>query len=311
MINLDRPATEDTLLTLLQDVLRRISDVDDKGTLGEVIEAISRSRADPDEREYCVLAGLLGGDPYESDERIEMVISTVRATLGDALSKEIFATSEVESAVDHANSISRLAHESLKKSKTAAEHVAGLKKDFSKRFSKSEVAHVKAPWKRGYVAAQELRGLLSIDTRNALPGDTVLQRKLLDGAGVDVIASFDWQRLGARGIGADDDGGFGIAIDPKSLINPRFQLVSTFADYLLSDEGSLFLSTAGSTDRQKRNRAFAAEFLAPIDAIRARLGQRRVVTTDELRSFCQDFAVSKTIVKHQIENQAPDLAVPL
>lgn len=176
MINLDRPATEDTLLTLLQDVLRRISDVDDKGTLGEVIEAISRSRADPDEREYCVLAGLLGGDPYESDERIEMVISTVRATLGDALSKEIFATSEVESAVDHANSISRLAHESLKKSKTAAEHVAGLKKDFSKRFSKSEVAHVKAPWKRGYVAAQELRGLLSIDTRNALPGDTVLQR---------------------------------------------------------------------------------------------------------------------------------------
>lgn len=308
-INLERHATEETLLRLVQDVLQRVTDVDDKSMLHEAIEAINQSRSDPDEHEYCVLAGLLGGDPYEPDDRLEKAIRTVCDKLGKALSKEIFATSELESVVGHAESIRKFAHESLMKSKSAAEHVAGLKGDFGRRLAKSAAAQPAAPWKRGYQAAQELRGLLSIDTRNPLPDDKALQQKLLDGAQVESIEGFDWQRLSARGLGADDRNGFGIAIDPKGQINPRFQLVSTFADYLLSDETDLFLSTTGSTDRQKRNRAFAAEFLAPIDAIRARLGHRETIVSRELNAFCKEFGVSGTIVKYQIENQAPDLAV--
>jgi Zn-dependent peptidase ImmA (M78 family) len=131
----------------------------------------------------------------------------------------------------------------------------------------------------------------------------------VDGAPVESAESFNWQGIGARGVGAEDNKGFGIAIDPHSRIHPRFQLAATFADYLFSEEDEVFLSTTASTDRQKRNRAFAAEFLVPIDAIRAKLGRRNVVDANDISEICDEFGVSPAIPKYQIENQARDLTL--
>jgi Zn-dependent peptidase ImmA (M78 family) len=92
-------------------------------------------------------------------------------------------------------------------------------------------------------------------------------------------------------------------------MHPRFLLAATFADFLFSEEDDVFLSTTASTDRQKRNRAFAAEFLVPIEAIRARLGHRDIVDVNDISRICNEFGVSPAIAKHQIENQARDLVL--
>lgn len=306
---LERIATENTLLELIDAVLQRLTDAEDRSALDEAVSAVRRSRADADESEYCTLAGLLGCDPYQPGDDLESTIAAVQSTVGAALSREVFAISELQSAVDNAESISRFAHQKLGKSKAAAEHVAGIKKEFLKRFSRSSAQHASAPWERGYAAANELRRLLSLDVGSPLPTDEVLQRKLMDGAPVESTESFNWQRIGARGLGAEDKEGFGIAIDPYSRLNRRFQLTATFSDYLLSEGDDVFLSTKASTDRQKRNRAFAAEFLVPIQAIRAKLGRRDVVEASDISQICDEFGVSPAIAKHQIENQARDLVL--
>lgn len=48
-------------------------------------------------------------------------------------------------------------------------------------------------------------------------------------------------------------------------------------------------------------RAFAAEFLAPAEALRQRLGGEQV-SPDEVEDLACDFDVSGYVVRHQIEN---------
>jgi len=77
----------------------------------------------------------------------------------------------------------------------------------------------------------------------------------------------------------------------------------TFAglcEYLLSP-GAPRLVTGVNTERQKRNRAFAAEFLAPADAIRKRLTAGEV-SQEDIDDLAGDMGVSPFVVEHQIVN---------
>ncbi len=61
------------------------------------------------------------------------------------------------------------------------------------------------------------------------------------------------------------------------------------------------LVTVARTDRQKCNRAFAAEFLAPAQWIRERIDGSQV-SPDEMDDWAQELGVSTVVVGHQIEN---------
>jgi Zn-dependent peptidase ImmA (M78 family) len=128
----------------------------------------------------------------------------------------------------------------------------------------------------------------------------------MDGAKIEWADSFDWRGVGAQGVGTDDEQGFSIALNPQSQRNKNFQLAATFADFLLADKSDIFLATSAWTDRQKINRAFAAEFLAPIDAIRA-IVNKKCPPIDNLAAVVDEFSVSRQLVRYQIENQAPEL----
>jgi Zn-dependent peptidase ImmA (M78 family) len=58
------------------------------------------------------------------------------------------------------------------------------------------------------------------------------------------------------------------------------------------------------TDRQARARSFAAEFLAPAEGIRRRLGQPEGewVEEDTIDELAQEFDVSSFVIGHQIRN---------
>ena len=61
------------------------------------------------------------------------------------------------------------------------------------------------------------------------------------------------------------------------------------------------LVTKGNTARQQRNRAFAAEFLAPATSLSARI-VHPVVDDEQVDELAEEFGVSTRVILHQIEN---------
>ena len=62
---------------------------------------------------------------------------------------------------------------------------------------------------------------------------------------------------------------------------------------------SLVIDT--NTERQKRNRAFAAEFLAPAEQIKRRLAGKET-TREEMDEIAYTMGVSSYVVAHQVQN---------
>ena len=79
----------------------------------------------------------------------------------------------------------------------------------------------------------------------------------------------------------------------------RFVLCRALSDYLASGQPSLV--TRGRTEHQQRNRAFAAEFLAPAESIQQRIGSHRIGEED-IEELAQEFRVSDRVIRHQIQN---------
>ena len=49
-------------------------------------------------------------------------------------------------------------------------------------------------------------------------------------------------------------------------------------------------------------RAFAAEFLAPVGALRKELRNKKVLTRSELRKLAETWIIPEKVLQHQIEN---------
>ncbi|WP_371779714.1 ImmA/IrrE family metallo-endopeptidase [Streptosporangium subroseum] len=83
----------------------------------------------------------------------------------------------------------------------------------------------------------------------------------------------------------------------------RFTLSRALWHYLWEPE-PIFLVTTAYTDRQKVERAFAAELLAPAEGISELLGNapERAVP-DDLEGIADHFQVSPMVIKHQLENR--------
>jgi Zn-dependent peptidase ImmA (M78 family) len=80
-----------------------------------------------------------------------------------------------------------------------------------------------------------------------------------------------------------------------------FHFCRALCEYLHSRGDRAALVTDADTVRQKRNRAFAAELLAPAAALRARVGTS-IVTWDQTEEIAEEFGVSAFVIDHQLTN---------
>ena len=81
----------------------------------------------------------------------------------------------------------------------------------------------------------------------------------------------------------------------------RFAFTRALFEYLTSTVEPTALLTSARTERQKRNRAFAAEFLAPEAFLRERL-PGEYVGLEEIEEVADQLGVSTLVVQHQIQN---------
>ena len=78
-------------------------------------------------------------------------------------------------------------------------------------------------------------------------------------------------------------------------------LARALADYLGRVESSPGILSSLATDRQARSRAFAAEFLAPAQSLRARL-DKEFADEDVIDDLGNEYGVSSYVIAHQIKN---------
>ncbi len=293
----ERGDVESALLSFLAATAERLPDNDDKTWLLDLFARITRARTDPDEAIYCRCAGLLGADPFEPGDELYTAISQTIDTLGQDLAMEMFATAEADSVAYRARWLQEQTHSVIRKSREVAAHAGALKRRL--QASKSTTGK---PWERGYAAAQQLRRLLGMAPDMNMATVDSVTRALFD-APAAIVSSINnlESSSGARGVASTNSEGMGIAMQGSRM--PQFQLAATFSDFLFSGENELFLSTVASTDRQKTNRAFAAEFLAPVEGIKERWSSKNLPEAN-FDNIAHQFGVSPYIVRYQVQNQA-------
>lgn len=296
----ERNDVESALLRFLVATAERLPANDDKTWLQDLIARINHARTDQDEAIYCRCAGLLGADPFEPGDELYTAITRTIAVLGQDVAMEIFATAEVANVASRAQWLQDQTRSVIRKSREVAAHAGELKR----RLQASRPQAGK-PWERGYAVAQQLRDLLGMAPDRPMSTVDAVTRALFD-APATVVSSIKHleSNSGARGVACESRAGLGIAMQSSRM--PQFQLAATFADFLFSGDGGLFLSTGASTDRQKTNRAFAAEFLAPIEGIKDRWSVKKMPYPN-FDDIASQFGVSPYIVRYQVQNQAEHL----
>lgn len=93
----------------------------------------------------------------------------------------------------------------------------------------------------------------------------------------------------------------GFLIDRRQPEARKFALCRGLFEYLTSAQGAPALISATRSERQKRHRAFAAEFLAPAALLKEHL-RGETLDEEEIDEVAEIFRVSSYVIRHQIDN---------
>ncbi len=292
----DSSEFRETCADLVDQVIRRLASLGvDETFLREEWAAIQTT--DDEESKFCQTAAGLGWDPYAlDDERCDGIL-LLAEKLGALLDEAVPALdaenllagwSAIVSAVEKAkrNAVSLRCLEPIGAAVVQDERTA------------------LNPWEVGYRLARRLRGSLGVDGEplptmmqmaEALGEDPGLLEKVTRPASL-----FTEAPLIDGVITRNDDQSPAFAFRRLGEDGRRFHFCRALAEVLASP-GADALITRAYSERQQRNRAFAAEFLAPSSGLKERIS-RRVVDGDDIDELAVEFGVSSRVIEHQVVN---------
>ena len=255
-------------------------------------------RLDPDEVDFCQAAATLGLDPFSLDDAFQNIL----VEAGNKIPKELlldFCTTTLpqsfRSDLDWLmNTIEKIRPQVWRKDTLPRMRGKPLR-----------IPGTEAPWDSGYQLAREVREMFGIrDTVHAFRSLTDILETL--GVGLDgdrqSITIEGMPIANLKGIaGADAEGNAKFAFPPVSEPSRKFLFCRGLAEYLTTSGAGTLLITEASSQRQRINRAFAAEFLAPAEDLGSRI-QGRTVTETWIEALAEEFFVSPYLIEHQITN---------
>ena len=279
--------------------------VDKLGTDGvansEVTECwsrVSKSRSDPDEREFCEATGALGVDPYAISEADAQFIEKTSRIFSHEPLFEFLAGAKNEdrssSLLDWINHV-----ESRPPEESIIPEIAGISVGLNGSI-KRELEE--PPWAVGYRAARAFRKAIGAmpDTRFQSPKS--LAKRL--GA-----AKFDTTRLagGIRALVSRVDGKPHIHLhdhqfEPSAYVaaqSNNFAFARAVGDALIfrGSQRSV-VNNLRHAERQATGRAFAAEFLAPVERI-----MDMHYEGNDIEDIADEFDVSSYVIEDQLHNE--------
>lgn len=256
--------------------------------------------ADADEREFCECTGALGLDPYSLDENRQHEIEEVGQALPRGIVTEFFRAARASS-----EGLRMDADEAT----AAAARVENNEAELAPfRELREEVAtwarpQGHPPWEQGYSFAQRLRSHLKLDGTALKSLDRIGEAIGATQAQLSTVLS----RFSCREIPFAALVGINDRLSPAFVLRPGRQMSDSFHfgralfEYLYPSGQGTALITDANTGQQKRNRAFAAELLAPASELRARL-RTQTVTWEQAEEIAEEFGVSAYVIAHQLNN---------
>lgn len=283
---------------LVSETLTRLSE---QGVTGTVLENewAAIQQTGPEEAEYCRAAARLGLDPYSGAEPYEKEIIRAAETLsGEVLTDFLNAVNpdHIESALTWLSSgrstIERRPSEiDAALSESDAPGVAVVPE--LRAAHRASLSAEDAPWDVGYQQARIVRSQIASDITARLAVDRYVPSRIRQAPDTSL------QALGAS---TDQRPPLVIVGQRRTANSNRFTL-SRALWHCIWDDSPLFIVTTAHTYRQRVERAFAAELLAPADGIAALLeSPPETASQEELEQVAQRFGVSSMVVEHQVRN---------
>lgn len=264
--------------------------LDAEGVRGTNLDAVWREvlteRSDPQTALRRKLEALLGRDPGEADEaQVERFIADGEV-LGPAAVAELSAAGEAMHLDDLASMAERVGRP------IEPRDAARLGPEMLRLLPPSGPA-----WRRGSEAARALRQQEGLSQSRHV-SDTDLRQM----AGVATSAPIAGGEVPLTFVLERGDVAGSVALRPRGREGQRFDLARLIGDRITAGSNDrLRPVTRAHTYRQKQQRAFAAEFLVPFEALKDMLG-------DDFSDEAQDavagyFGVSSWVVRHQLQNR--------
>ena len=282
---------------LVDQVIRRLAAFDVNGTLLQD-EWKEIQSADDEEAQFCRAAAGLGWDPYDLDEEKRSWVLDLAERLGSLLGESVPAFIETDprpwlSIVDDFEQARRFNSLSLERLRSFRDDALPF------------VEWGLDPWSAGYDCARLLRRNLNLDGEPLPTMERIAAALDEDAAEVEMVTTKpvgrgDWPTLVDAVITRNEAELPAFAFRRRSDESRRFHFCRALAEVLLSPRSDTFLTRAHS-ERQQRNRAFAAEFLAPSAGLRCRVSGT-VVDSDDIDELATEFGVSSLVIEHQIKN---------
>lgn len=277
---------------LVDIVIRRLEEFDVRDTFLQD-EWAAIQAADEEEASFCEIAAGLGWDPYDLDDARRQQVFRITNDLGPLLGEAV-AVMDAVNPVEDASAI-LTALEAAQPNGVNLHMLRPLK-----HHGQSLKGH---PWQAGYALARQARDRLQLGG-DPIPSLEVLADALDERVESIRRAAQPFPHLHALPlvdgvVRSQDHDGVGFGLRPRGADGWRFLFCRALGEALTSDRDSLV--TKGHTERQQRNRAFAAEFLAPGSSLKQRIHDP-VVESEQVEDLAEEFAVSEHVIVRQVQN---------
>lgn len=246
-----------------------------------------------EEPELCRFLALMGIDPYDPDEATDSLLATVDRSLEivpESLRVDLFEGSDARTLESNLSWVENES-QTLRTEPSAAD------------IRSIEPLEASTAHDTGYLTARKVRSeLLGVPDDRPLPNLASLFEERLG-----------WIHGGARHsqspthlegmVGLDDATASLVLIAPngRSATAERFRLARAAYFPVSRNLGQQArLLTGSATHSQRTARAFAAELLAPTNALAQRVSGR--LSGQDVEELAEEFEVSPLVIRHQVEN---------
>jgi hypothetical protein len=290
-------AAQDALSSFINSVVARLEEQGLQETrLQQDWQAILN--ADADEQGFCRCAASLGLDPYDLPEAFSEALINLAGQVPADLQDDFFQ-STCSPALEQLGHNLQLLKQAQRQSQSQTASLDELR-NLKTRIATSSLPLDEEPWIQGYVLAHGLRAQMG-DHVSDLSPQALLRQLVGDDSGIMRQSPWDNAREFVGYFGPNGCGGPGFVLASGSTERRRFLMARALGLYLWPTPRREGLVTTGLTSEQKRNRAFAAELLAPSAELRATISGP-VVSGDELDQIANRYGVTSELIRRQLTN---------
>jgi hypothetical protein len=287
------PATafENELDRFVDLVLERLSGNPAGQALLGVWGDVRAERADPEAEQYRRLEASLGFDPDEAPEELMRRLLDLSSEVGSDAVREIaaFCAGSEEQAANKLTSVIELPRNGDFLSGSVATEIP------TNLISENARAH-----DRGRKAANWMRGQAGIPNDRKVEDAALGELLGLSGKQIEGLSVRSGPRPPLALAVGGDDGQFRFFFRSGRASGRRFEAARMLFDGAAQRRGAWHPVTSADTSRQKAQRAFAAELLAPISAIQNYLSND--YSSDAIEGAAEYFDVSSYTISSQLAN---------